>query len=458
MRAWVVFFVLSFAAWAGPDPLPEPFQQFVHFDSFFNDKTLKAFDTAPFELKAIEFPLSVSPRLHTLNTYWDWFTHPSGTDVLHSVFVDEGPNLPARAREMFVITRGGQRYVRWPIHPMDSTFHPVIVRYLLERGIPFQVTSPWIGHFTSSRSVLVTDPKTGYTVSMRTSTNHTTQGDQLRAYPMRFVHLVRRLSDYYFTMERHLRALKIAYEPFAVGFPAIVGFDDAIIDQGFSIRLMDELNSQPKYYHVSGFVLNSDRGIQRLCELSGLKRDDLIRRLQKAYGEAMVELNLVLGFRFISAHGQNIRFEFDEHWQPTGRVVLLDLSDGRPIGPVMRARGQHELLHQWQKLLRLIGSDSTNAIWEAGDFFQSQFVDLSGHTQLGEALIQKAALDRAHELFADFEAGFIARHGTSDEIEYRFKSSQTLGEVARSLRPLGQSTSRADSCHKILDQQPVLAQ
>jgi hypothetical protein len=291
----------------------------------------------------------------------------------------------------------------------------VISQYLTDREIPFQIRKYLIGQMTASRALILTQPETGYTISDKPSTDGTSQGgsrsdgSQFRPYPIRWAHLARRLSDFYKQMEPYLTTLKIAYEPMMIGFPPNTTSDGKVVDQANSIRLMDELN-EPGIHHVSGFVIDSPSGLEELSRLSGWPRRKLRAVLGEIYGRAMVEMNIVLGFRYGSAHGQNIRFEFDANWTPTGRVIILDLTDGYPFEAVWRLRGQQELLQQWEKLVE-------NPIQTDNEFTQQKFVH-----GLNSDYVLRGARSRFHELTGRWGLNIQQQPYTHGALMYHFRN------------------------------------
>jgi len=320
-------------------------RQFVRWESE-NNPGSRVFDQNLFDIPHIEIPLEEKGSFYLLSDFHQWFGNEAAQKGPHALIIDFADYLPEPIRNSLIFERDGKKYIRYLLSPDDNKYGPRITDYLEKLGIPYEGGHYFIGRRTASRSIIAIDPDTGHSFSFKPSTNQVPHGkwNDDRVFPIRWAHLNRRLSDYFKQMEPQLKYLKIAHEAAAVGFPPL---DGGLGDTAISIRLMEEVSSG-KNFHFSGFVLEDPAEVRRLADQAQMPVEAFMKKLGNAHGGAMAELTTVLGFRYTSDHAQNLRFELDLQGQPTGKAILLDLSDGRPMRPVFERNGQQQLLEQWE--------------------------------------------------------------------------------------------------------------
>jgi hypothetical protein len=308
-------------------------------------------DSTPYKIDHIDIPLD-HPNVKRTDSFAQWFyvKRPdlAGKSVM---IVDVADYLPGHVRDLLFPTRGGKRYARWLFPKDDTKYRPALEAHLRALQIPFEAGAELMARRTSSKSIIITNPKTGRSFSFKGNNNRPpfAHGGADRPYPARWAYMVRRLSDLYrkqasvkssATQEPLLKYTAIAWEPAMVGFAKPGG---TVTDQAQTVRLMEGV-SEGRLNHLSGFVYEKGRNKPELQHTNWEKA-------LYGYGQALVEMPILLGFSVGSAHGQNIRFELDKNMQPTGRVVLLDLSDGHPIKEIWHANGQKSLLRDWEKMV-----------------------------------------------------------------------------------------------------------
>ncbi|MES2855135.1 MAG: hypothetical protein V4692_04695 [Bdellovibrionota bacterium] len=324
------------------------------------------FDISFRDIPHIEFRAD-NPELKRVGSYMDWIR---GAHLGPNLFVvDFASYLPKYIRDSLLFEKNGEKWVRWPLSPFDTEFNLILERYLIDQKVPYERGSYFQGRSTSSRSILLKDPVTGGEFSFKTATNATVHGNhsfQYRPYPVRWGHINRRLSDYYYQMRSKLKYLDIAWEAAFLGLPPVMNSDGKLVDSSMTVRLMENV-SKDKRYHMSGFVFNDPKEIARLARKAGVTPKKFVDQASMALGRGIAELNLVLGFVFTSAHLQNVRFEMDKHHRLTGRIILLDLSDGRPIQAIFEANGQRELIEDWKFLVNGSNPIYTKADWDQDD-------------------------------------------------------------------------------------------
>lgn len=339
-----------------------------------------------YDLAHIDIEMKADSVLYTISDHENWLRGPGGLKGPHALIVDRAAYLPADIRPYFFIKQGEKKFVRYYFHPLDTHFRPQALAYLNKHGISYSEGSQLKAYSTASRSLIAFDPRTGRSFSLKTSTNTTSQGSgvgELRPLPTRFAHSVRRLSDIMMERSFFLRHLDVAFEPLSIGLP--------IIDQAMSVRLMEGV-SKGEVTQMSGFVFNDTEEAQRLAHRAGKSFDEFWDEAFLIKGKAMAELALELGFWSLSNHAQNFRWELTPEGQLTGRVVYLDISDGKPIKEILMAQGHADFLADWIK-----NTDFVNRPLESGvnfsNFFRGDFGSVPDkyHQLIAQGIAQRSA-------------------------------------------------------------------
>ncbi len=347
----------------------------------------------------------------------------------HGLTIDFAEYLPEDIKKFFVFNKDGKKFLKWPIHPLDKNFYKKLMSYLEERKVPYKLVpankSDLRGYRTSSKSSIITIPGSEHSFSFKTGTNSVGQNEGFaRPNPSRWAHFNRKLSDYFYTQKDKLKTLDVAWEAGAIMFPPLTpGTDNAI-----NIRLMENVSAGEKY-QLTGFVLHDKKEIERICKINGMTPEAFKKQISHSFGSFLAEMNLVLGFRVMSAHLQNVRFELDKNLKPTGKVIMLDLTDGGPVAAIFKANGQDQLLDDWRSMVSetSVGKDYfPNRIIDVPDWKQSQ-LDPSDKSSWFRPMdideMHKGFEERASEL-GDFSGKIIYRK--NGDVDFKFKDADDL--------------------------------
>jgi hypothetical protein len=253
-------------------------------------------------------------------------------------------------RSALLLEGSGKRTLRWPLHPFDQKYHILLKERLTEAGYKWREVTHFEGHLTSSRSLLLRDPESGAVFSFKTSTDRTPQGSgglEDRPLPTRWARLAFELSEQLAINETELTTLRYLPEVGHLSFEPGATRRGDFLDMSGLVRALPPMAKAQANHLVTGFALQSAEFRKALSSKSGLAIAELMESLIRSYGRALAELNAKAGLLMTSAHGQNIRFEFDREWRPTGRVYLADLTDSVPVFEVFRDRGQSAYLANW---------------------------------------------------------------------------------------------------------------
>ncbi len=428
-------------------PVSEPAAQFVDWDSQHNIGIGSGSQTAALNFTAYRraipyLEITVDPsKVNIGRHYVDWFQ--GGDKGPHWFLIDQAAYLPEDIRNFLVTEEeGGIKKVKWLLSPQDDDFKYRLMTYFADLGLEYRYyrteededkTDPLSevrGFNTASRSVIVAIPSSNSEVerifSFKTATSKHAQGDDdiERPYPVNWAYFNRRLSDYYNSQKHHLKVADIAWEAFSMGVsPGEKNGDIAI-----SVRLMEEVSAGKKF-HMSGFVLHDDLEMNRIARLNNMTSKELKKKISFYFAQALVEMNLVLGFKMSSAHLQNMRIEFDENMQLTGKIVFLDLTDGAPVRAVMERNGQQDLLEFWHQFVgevELTEDYYPNRIINNFDWKQNRFNNdhINWYVPMdAEAMVAGARL-RAREL--GYTKNNVKIAPDTKEIRFRFRNREQL--------------------------------
>jgi len=152
--------------------------------------------------------------------------------------------------------------------------------------------------------------------------------------------------------------------------------------------------SQGKNTQISGFVFNDTVEAKKIAARAGMSYEDFWTEAFKIKGRAMAEMGLYLGFLVTSNHAQNFRWELDSEGKLTGKVVFIDLSDGRPIEVIHKAQKNQQFLEKWNKYV----SDS-NPVRKGNTVYFSNFfrgdhnseIDQKWHKIMREGVIERVS-------------------------------------------------------------------
>ncbi len=333
-------------------------RQFVDWDVNHNREQGVKVPTDVKPVEYLEIPLN-DPKMIEHQDYMQWIRNEKGTGP-HAIIVDMAEYLPPEVRNVVLVEKYGVQHVRYFISPTDTKFGKEVKTYLEKRGVLHrhytangEHKSEFLVRPTASRSMIVIDPRNGYSFSIKPSTSKSTQRHYNDPNPTHWAFLNRRLSDYYYQYRSALKHLDIAWEAGMVGFPNINDPNSASLNmQAQSIRLMDNV-ARGETYQMSGFVLtDSPQEFARIAQLAGVPESEFRLQAQMIKGKGVAELGAILGWTVTSNHSQNFRWELDKNYRLTGRIIFLDLTDGHPFAAIFGMNQQLKLLTDWDFLTK----------------------------------------------------------------------------------------------------------
>ncbi|NBO38221.1 hypothetical protein EBU99_06535 [bacterium] len=233
---------------------------------------------------------------------------------------DVAESTPKEIKNAFFFEKEGKKYVRWLIQPEDTKWYKDVEAFLEKKtGKKPVADEHFNGYLTASRSVIVVDPDTGYSFSLKASTNQTGGAWKDKKQDWKDGKDIRAVSDFVARIEKNLKlkTAVILQEPMAFGI--------ADVDQSNVIRLLGEVATCDKYYLPGFSALHEQVG----KELAGTNNpvEFWNNNYAKPLGRALAEFAGVWGLSFDSPHSQNFLIELDKNKKPTGRIILRDLGD-----------------------------------------------------------------------------------------------------------------------------------
>lgn len=233
---------------------------------------------------------------------------------------DVAETTPKEVQQAFFIEKDGKKFVRWIIQPEDTKWFKDVEAFIQKKtGKTPASYEHFNGYLTASRSVIAVDPDTGYSFSLKASTNQTGGAWKDKKQDWKDGKDIRAVSDYVARLEKNLKlkTAVILQEPMAIGI--------ADVDQSNVVRLLGEAATCDKYY-LPGFSALHDKVGK---EIAG--KEDPVQFWNDSYskplGRALAEFAGIWGLSFDSPHSQNFLIELDKSKKPTGRIVLRDLGD-----------------------------------------------------------------------------------------------------------------------------------
>jgi hypothetical protein len=387
-----------------------------------------------FKMPYVEVELDPS-KVYTVDDYTQWLYGAERGP--HGITLDFAEQMPPDIKNFFSYEKDGKKYMRWVFNPLDTSMYKGVLKYLDERGLPYKfykkaaqnpgdLVSDVDGFRTSSKSFIMRLPGSSRSFSFKTGTSTAGQGEGFnRPNPSRWAHFNRKLSDYYYTLRDQTKTLKVAWEAGAVILPPLT----TDTDNSINIRLMEDVSDGSRA-HLTGFVLKDAAEMKRVARRAGLSVTEFKKQGSYPFGKFLVESNLVLGFRPMSAHLQNVRFELDQNGKLTGKVIMLDLTDGGPVRGVLEANGQQQLLDQWRAQVAdtwvVEESYKPNAIIEDGRWTQADMADSAPETAwlgpMDKDALRKGAIERLEELGVRDKV----RVGRDGVLHFNFASREDL--------------------------------
>lgn len=351
---WFWLNVLSLSAFGQTGVSPE-ILEFVRAESEHNkvlilDESGKPFDTKMMPIEHLEIPLDRA-EYWTYDKHRTWYENPQRKSPFGLLFaVTEA--LPPDLKDALIHEQDGQRYLRWLLSPDDQTYGKLIVKYFKALNVSVEKRNDvFRGIRTASRSIIGVLPN-GHAFSFKPSTDRTSQGSnylEQRPYPARWVSLNVQLSEYFRSFKDQFRYLDVAWEAAGFAIPPL-GQQKAKYgggDIGFSIRLMEETNAGIMQEY-SGFIWSDKAFARQLAKQAKMNYSDFWKEAFFIKGQAMAELAAFTGFKFTSAHSQNVRFMIDTETKRVVKVRILDLTDGKPMTEIFELNGAKALLQDWK--------------------------------------------------------------------------------------------------------------
>ncbi|MCF8059084.1 MAG: hypothetical protein K9K67_07295 [Bacteriovoracaceae bacterium] len=380
-------------------------EQFLDVESQHNPGK-KKFTQKPLDLSYVEIEMG---KMYPVDNHDQWFRGNQGTQGPNGFIFDEANYLPEDIRSYFFEERSGKKYVKFYFHPYDQSQSVELLNYLKTNEIPFTFheSGELKAYSTASKSLIAYDRNTGRSFSLKTSTDGTVQGAgsfEKRPYPTRWSYMVGLLSDTFRKQKGNLKSLDVGWEPLVTGIPAV--------DQSNSVRLMEGV-SEGKTAQISGFVFNDRSEAEKIAARAGMTYDKFWKEAFKIKGRAMAEMGLYLGFLVTSNHAQNFRWELDGEGKLTGKVIFIDLSDGRPLRAIHEAVQNTDLIENWERYV----NTGYNKISDDRSIYFSNFFrgdHNSNIPQKWHGIMREGVVERTAEIL-DLDIEDVANHIKSTE-------------------------------------------
>ncbi len=316
----------------------ETMKQFAHTEATSNVPGFGGFAFELIDIPYLLIPMNELAGLGVYDSFVDWLDQRQKNGGL---LLDMRADLPEYIRKIIVVERNGKKYLRFFSSPYDTKYRQQLKDFLMSQSISFEEKNDLKGYSTSSRSLIVIDPETNLSFSVKPSTNRIAIKNSLgdRGFPALFASLARLLSDYLERLGRSMSTAKIAPESAVMGFlPAFSRSGKLLIDSSYSIRLMEEVSKGSEYTY-SLFSLTNLKQRADLALKSGYTDSSaFLKDVSRILGAAIVEINLVAGLFYTSAHGQNARLNFDEFHKLKGTITFLDFIDVKYFQPIVSHR------------------------------------------------------------------------------------------------------------------------
>ncbi len=236
---------------------------------------------------------------------------------------DIADRVNPKIKDSLIFEKNGEKFVRWIIHPEDSVHHLTVKEYLESKGIAVVVKKHFIGYLQASRSLVLHDPVSKVSFSLKTSTDNTGGKWVDKKQEWSDAKEIRKIMD--FVNDIYEKGpIKLAGvmmdEPFAIGIEDI--------DMGFVVRSLDGIDNNEFTYLPVFSAVHGEYG-KKIASINGFDNpiEFLTKYLSAPLGKALAEIAATTGLTYDSPHGQNFLIELDKDLKVTGRVVLRDLGD-----------------------------------------------------------------------------------------------------------------------------------
>ncbi len=241
---------------------------------------------------------------------------------LSAVEKDLASYLPKEVLQALIFQKNGTPHVRWLIHPEDTKWYKKVETFLKSKHLDARHHRYFVGYKTASRSMILTDPKTEYSFSLKASTDHTAGQwrDKRQEFDDSFD--IRFMNDFIDQISRvsPMDNVVTFLEPAAFGIKSI--------NQGIVVRLIDQMKNDKKLYLPGFSALHGEEGA-RIAKLNGSNdpADFWNKHYMMPLGKALAQLMANVGIQYDSPHSQNFLIELDANFKPTGKIALRDFGD-----------------------------------------------------------------------------------------------------------------------------------
>jgi hypothetical protein len=262
-------------------------------------------------------------------------------------------NLVAEKKE-------GKEFVRWFINPEDSHYHPLLTKYLAQKGLDSKLynyprndfENLELGHKSASRSSFIyPENSNGQAVSFKTSTNRTGGlwylDKELRSLDIADSMTATEISEQ--VSERlNLGNIVLAKEPLAM----LIKAQD--IDQAVVFRSYGDF-SQNGNHLLPGFSAlheteGKDLALHNAVDPESTNTANYWRKHYAApLGRALADFIFTHHLNPTSIHSQQVLIELDPNYLPTGKIVMRDFNDSALLKPLWKEEKDQELVNNWSE-------------------------------------------------------------------------------------------------------------
>ncbi|MBY0415685.1 MAG: ferric iron reductase, partial [Bdellovibrionales bacterium] len=224
--------------------------------------------------------------------------------------------------DSLIFEKNSEKYVRWIINPDDTKWHLALKEYLDSHNLDSNVYKFFTGYYTASRSMIVVNPESGATLSLKVSSNNTGGKWTDKKQTWEDAVHVRKMVRYVSESMANAKTNTVIFmdEPMVFGIKGI--------DQGMVVRSINDVAKNGHYYMPAFAAMHSEMGIE-IAQLNDSYNvnDFWDKHLNEPLARAMAEFFAYTGAWYESPHAQNFLIELDKNMKPTGRIVFRDFGD-----------------------------------------------------------------------------------------------------------------------------------
>ena len=256
---------------------------------------------------------------------------------------DFDESLDQATKDSIIFSKNGEKYVRWLINPEDTKWHLEVVEFLKKNNVDHTAKKFFDGYLTASRSMILVNPASGATFSLKVSTNLTGGKWSDKKQTWKDARQVRRMNKYVkgTIPKMQTASLVIMDEPLAMGIKEL--------DQAMIMRSLNDLPDDNHYYIPAFSIMHETEGV-RIAKLNGAS--DPVKywdqHLVQPLANAMAEYFSITGAWYDSPHAQNFLVELDNEMKPTGRIVLRDLGDSYLLEDFVKNTNFAWIMKDWE--------------------------------------------------------------------------------------------------------------